>query len=195
MLENLFHSKTRVKILSYFSLNPEKRVYIREFSRIINENINSVRRELINLENIGLLIVEEESNLKYYKMNNHSPIYEEITKIFLKTKGLLSVIKNNLKKYENIDTAFIYGSYASGSQKFDSDLDLFIVGEINEDFLVEEFYELEKEYSKEINYVLFTRKEIKEGLKDKNSFILEVVENPKIFLIEDSENILKINRY
>ncbi|MDR2623326.1 MAG: nucleotidyltransferase domain-containing protein [Methanobrevibacter sp.] len=181
--------------MSYFSLNPEKRVYIREFSRIINENINSVRRELINLENIGLLIVEEESNLKYYKMNNHSPIYEEITKIFLKTKGLLSVIKNNLKKYENIDTAFIYGSYASGSQKFDSDLDLFIVGEINEDFLVEEFYELEKEYSKEINYVLFTRKEIKEGLKDKNSFILEVVENPKIFLIEDSENILKINRY
>ncbi|MDR3291038.1 MAG: hypothetical protein LBT10_02715, partial [Methanobrevibacter sp.] len=106
MLEKLFHSKTRVKILSYFSLNPGIKVYIREFSRILEENINSVRRELINLENIKILISEEKGNLKYYSMNKESPIYEEITNIFLKTEGISKNIKKTLKN-EDIETLFI----------------------------------------------------------------------------------------
>jgi len=69
MLEKIFSSRTRVKILTLFSLDPGEKFYIRELSRKLKMNTNSIRRELKNLEDIFLLISEEKGNLKYYKMN------------------------------------------------------------------------------------------------------------------------------
>lgn len=190
MLEELFHSKTRVKILSYFSLNPDVKVYIREFSRIINENVNSVRRELINLENIKILISEEQGNLKYYHMNKESPIYKEITNIFLKTEGISKILK---KRFENkdIETLFIYGSFASGKAKYNSDLDLLLIGNINEEYLIKEIDRIEKEFSKEINYTLFNKKEIMSRIKEKDPFLTNILKNPKIFIINNEKRFLK----
>ena len=182
MLEKLFNSKTRVKILSYFSLNPEAKVYIREFTRILNENINSVRRELINLENLKILISEEKGNLKFYHMNKESPIYEEITSIFLKTEGISKDLKENLRN-ENIQTLFIYGPFASGKAKQHSVLDLFIVGNIDENVLVKKIVNIEQKFSKEINYTLFNKKEINSRFETKDSFLNNILKNPKIFLI------------
>ena len=190
MLEKLFNSKTRVKILSYFSLNPEVRVYIREFSRILNENINSVRRELINLESIKILICEEQGNLKYYSMNKESPIYNEIITIFLKTEGISKILQKKFQN-KNIDTLFIYGSFASGNAKNYSDLDLFIIGDIDEDYLIKEIYNIEKKFLKEINYSLFNKKELKTRIKNKDPFLNNVLKNPKIFIINNEKEFTK----
>jgi predicted transcriptional regulator len=66
MLQKLFTSKTRVKLLTLFIMNPGREMYIREIARTTRENINSIRRELTNLEGIGLLKSERRGNLKYY---------------------------------------------------------------------------------------------------------------------------------
>jgi predicted transcriptional regulator len=65
MLNKIFTSKTRVKILTLFLMNPDTELFIREISRTIHENINAVRRELSNLEDIGLLISKNKGNMKY----------------------------------------------------------------------------------------------------------------------------------
>jgi len=190
MLEKLFHSKARVKILSYFSLNPEIKVYIREFARILDENVNSIRRELINLENLKILICEEKGNLKFYSMNKESPIYEEITNIFLKTEGISKNLKNELKD-EDIEILFIYGSFASGKAKQRSDLDLFILGNMDEDILIKKIDKLEQKFSKEINYTLFNKKEISNRLKIEDPFLNNILKNPKIFLISNEKEFSK----
>ncbi|MDR3222588.1 MAG: nucleotidyltransferase domain-containing protein [Methanobrevibacter sp.] len=190
MLKKLFQSKTRIKILSYFSINPDTKVYIREFSRILEENINSVRRELINLENIKILTSQEKGNLKYYGMNKESPIYKEITNIFLKTEGISKSIKKTFKN-ENIETLFIYGSFASGKAKIHSDLDLFIVGDLDEDHLIEKIDKIEQKFSKEINYTLFNNKEIRNRIKEKDPFLDSILKNPKIFIINNEKEFLK----
>ena len=190
MLEKIFSSKTRVKILTLFSFNPGKKYYVREITRILNQNINSVRRELINLEDIKLLISEEEGNLRYYRMNEKFPIYEEITKIFLKTQGVSKILKKRLSKYSNIDAVFIYGSFASGKASFSSDIDIFVIGNINENLLLEEMNGLETEVSREINPVLYTKKELYNSIKEKKPFIENVLEEPKLFIIND-ESVLE----
>jgi len=192
MLEKIFSSKTRVKILTLFSLNPGEKYYVRELSRILNENINSIRRELINLEDIKLLMSEEKGNLKYYRMNEKFPIYDEIRNIFLKTQGVSKTLKKKFNEYGNIEAAFIYGSFASGKATIHSDVDILIIGTIDEDILIEEIRKLETKFTREINYSLFEKEEFDDRVKNEDYFIKNLSNNPKLFIVND-ESIFNIN--
>jgi DNA-binding transcriptional ArsR family regulator len=85
MLERLFSSRTRVKLLAIFLLQPEREVHVREICRITGSNINAVRRELANLEDLGLLRSRRAGNARFYTVNIVYPIYEELLGIFIKT--------------------------------------------------------------------------------------------------------------
>lgn len=184
MLQKLFTSKTRVKLLTLFIMNPEREMYIREIARSTKENINAIRRELANLEEIGLLKSERKGNLKYYVANKKMPIYNELASIILKTEGVAKELKENLIEI-GVKTAFIYGSFASREATVNSDIDIFIIGEVDEDKLIIKIREIEKTLSREINYVLFTAKEFKRKKKSKDPFVLNVLKEPKIMLIGD----------
>jgi predicted transcriptional regulator len=113
MLEKLFTSLTRVKLLTLFMMNPGKSFYVREIARATNENINAVRRELSNLEAIGLLKSERRGNAKYYDVNREMPLYNELTSMILKTEGVANVLQESLSEL-GVEMAFLYGSFASG---------------------------------------------------------------------------------
>ena len=85
--EKLFGSKTRAKLLRLFFENPEKSFYVREMTRVIDEQINSVRRELLNLESIGIIKNETFDNKVYYSANSKHPFYLEVH--FLELNKLL----------------------------------------------------------------------------------------------------------
>jgi len=184
MLQKLFTSKTRVKLLTLFMMNPGREMYIREIARSTKENINAVRRELANLEEIGLLKSERKGNSKYYVANKKMPIYNELASIILKTEGVAKELKDSLIEI-GVETAFIYGSFASGEATVNSDIDIFIIGEINENKLIIKIKEVEKRLSREINYVLFTVKEFEKRVKSKDPFVLNVLKEPKAMLIGD----------
>lgn len=185
MLQRLLTSKTRVKLLTLFLMNPEKELYIREIVRITNENINSIRRELSNLEEIGLLTSKRKGNTKYYAVERNMPIYSELTNIILKTEGISKIVKENLSKIGTIEAMFIYGSFASKKAGLSSDIDLFIIGNVQEKQLILHIKELEKKLSREINYVFFGSKEFKERVKKNDPFVSNVLKEPKIMLMGD----------
>ncbi len=183
MLERLFTSKTRVKLLTIFLLNPEKERYIRELTRMTKENINSIRRELSNLEEIGLFTSLRKGNTKYYMINKNMPLFHELTSIFLKTEGVAKTLCDHLSDIGSISLAFIYGSYAKGTTGIHSDIDVFIVGSVDEQKLTILMKNLEKSISREINYVVFESEEFHRRIKEKDPFIKNVLSEPKIFLI------------
>ncbi len=184
MLQKLFTSKTRVKLLTLFMMNPEKELYIREIARITNENINSIRRELANLEGVGLLKSKIKGNSKYYTVNKKMPIYNELATIILKTEGVAKELQDSLIEM-GVKIAFIYGPFASGKATIDSDIDIFIIGGLDEDKLIIKIRDAEKKLSREINYVLFTTKEFEKRRKSKDPFVFNVLNEPKIMLIGD----------
>jgi predicted nucleotidyltransferase len=185
MIEALIGSKARVKLLSLFLLSPERRFYVRELTRKTGENINSVRRELQRLEGIGLLKSEREGNMRYYTVNTKMPIYEDLKLIFLKTEGVGSVIRENLDRLGEIKAAFIYGSFAKGEERLKSDIDLMLVGKVDERELIPLIRELEEQLSREINYVLFSPEEFKSRIREKEPFVSNVLKEDKIMLIGD----------
>ncbi len=185
MLERLFTSKTRVKLLTLFVMNPEKDLYIREIARHTQENINAVRRELSNLEEIGLLQSTRRGNTKQYILNKEMPIYPEIASMVLKTEGITQILKDHLPEIGPIQTAFIYGSFAQNKAGLDSDIDLFLIGSPDEKKLIALLSKLEKRVSREINYVLYDSTEFHNRIKRKDPFISNVLKEPKIFLWGD----------
>ncbi len=166
MLHKLFTSKTRVKLLTLFMMNPGREMYVREIARSTEENINAIRRELANLEGIGLLKSERRGNSRYYAVNKKMPIYNELASIILKTEGVAKELRDSLIEI-GVKAAFVYGSFANRKAGMDSDIDVFIIGDVNEDELIIKIREVEKKLSREINYVLFTAKEFKrrKGIK------------------------------
>lgn len=183
MLEKLFTSKTRVKLLTLFLLNPEIEMYVRDIARRADENTNAVRRELKNLEEIGLLSSARKGNLKYYTVNKSMSIYAELTNIILKTEAVGRILTENLMKIGDIKAAFIYGSFARGNAGGKSDIDLFIIGHVHEDELIRCIEKLETQLSREINYVLFTPDELAGRIRNKDPFVQNVLREKKIMLI------------
>jgi hypothetical protein len=183
MLESLLTSRTRAKLLSLFLSHPDERFHIREVARKSSENYNSVRRELNNLESIGVLLSERKANLRYYRINRALPIYPDLKSIYYKTDGLGDIIRNDLCGIGKIEMVFIYGSVAKNLEAFSSDLDLFIVGSLDEDELIRSVRKIEEKISREINYVWLTPEEYRHNLKKKDPFVMNVMNENRIMLV------------
>jgi len=183
MLEALIPSRTRVKLLTLFLLNPESEFYVREIVRMTDENMNSVRRELANLESFGLITGQKKGVQQYYAVNRDFFLYDELQKIVLKTEGVARHLKENLAALDEIQCMFIYGSFASGTAGAKSDIDLFIIGSVDESLLIPLVHESERALHREINYTLMHPGELKERQRTGDPFVKNVMQEPKIMII------------
>jgi len=192
MLKKLLGSRTRINILKLFIFNSKKEYYVREIERLIKEPFEPMRRELIQLESIGLLKSRVSGKQKYYSANTSHILFPEFKSIIMKTVGIGDTVKNAIKDKSDILIAFIYGSYAKNTENGESDIDLFVIGDISSKDLQEVISEVETKTMREINTTIYPVKELKEKHKAKNYFILSVLKEPKIFLKGDEDGIRKL---
>jgi predicted nucleotidyltransferase/predicted transcriptional regulator with HTH domain len=182
ILDRLFSSKLRIKLLDVFLSSPDARLYIRELERKIKEEAKNVSRELKNLEALGLLISEKQGNLKYYSVNENFFLYPELKAIIFKTTGVQGLLKEALERLKGIETAFIYGTYATGKESESSDVDIMVIGKPDLTELNEVVSNLEEKLNREINYMCFDQEEFKERRKARDAFINEALSGEKIML-------------
>lgn len=182
MLKYFITSKTKRSLLKLFLTNPDKSFYVRELSRLTGEPLNAVRRELGYLEKGGLLKSHREGNLVYFAVVKKSPFYSELKKIIYSTIGLGDYLRGKFKDSESIELAFIYGSVARDKETEKSDIDLFVVGEIDEGELHKLISAIESEIRREINYTLMTKREFIERIGRAEPFIKRIEREEKIML-------------
>ena len=182
MLELLFSSSARVKILTLFLLNPVSRFYQREIEGLTGLPIRAVQREVQRLETLGLLQGAAEGNRVYYQVNREFFLLPELRSIILKTAGLGSLLHEKLQNEDRIKIAFIYGSYAADQETTSSDIDLFVIGDLPSRELHAAVKEAEKVAHREINYTLFSLEEFCRKARARNGFMLNVLEGRKVFL-------------
>jgi predicted nucleotidyltransferase len=192
MLHKLFSSKVRIELLTAFFLHPEKSFYLRELERITGEDYKNVSTELKNLESIGLLASSKSGNLKYFHVIPGFLIYPELKSIFFKVRGAPGLLKQVLSDRPDIKYAFIYGSFAAGTENDKSDIDLMVVGKMPLENLLKRLREPEKVLGREINPSLFPISEMKQRLKDRDPFIDRVMAEPKIMLIGDEDGLRRL---
>jgi predicted nucleotidyltransferase len=138
---------------------------------------------MAKLEELGILRSRRNGNLKHFQTNPECPFFEELKGLVLKTSGVGGRIRDSLERLGGIECAFIYGSYAKGEEKADSDVDLLIIGEVDMDRLDFNLGNLEKTLGREINYVLYSSKEFKSKKKAKDGFLTDVLRGKKIMVV------------
>ena len=180
----LFTSTVRAELLGILFLNPESKYYIRELSRKLKVSQGTVHRELKSLVDVGILLEEKDGNRNYFFANTDIPIYLDLRNLLLKTVGLAEMIKEQLEPLkEQIFKAFIFGSEAKGKAIATSDVDLIVVGSVDEIRLLEQIQEAEKKLGKEINYTLLSEMEFKKRTKIKDDFIAKIVNGDTIEIL------------
>jgi predicted nucleotidyltransferase len=190
MLELLFSSTARVKVLALLLLNPETSFYQREISALADLPIRAVQREVERLQTLGLLTSFTRGNQVHYQINRDFFLFPELKNIFLKTVGLTALLGEALKGAENVALALIYGSYAADQESTTSDIDLLVVGTLSSRALHTTLQEAEKLIHREINYTLFSPEEFRARAQTGDGFLRNVLTGPKLFLIGD-ENALR----
>ncbi len=128
---------------------------------------------------------EREGNLRYYSVDQGMNIYPELRDIFLKTEGAAEILGQGITSLGDIQAAFIYGSFARGEAGPSSDIDLIVIGTVDEDSLIMSVRETEKRLKREINYVLLTPEEFHQRKKKKDPFITNVLKENRILLAGD----------
>ncbi|HHT9105411.1 MAG TPA: nucleotidyltransferase domain-containing protein [Candidatus Wujingus californicus] len=188
-IAKIFKSKTRKELFRLYFTNPDNEYYLRELERILDTPVSMIRKELTHLEDAGIFTSSKKGNLAYYSINKAYPLFEELKSIVFKTIGVQGLLKETLKKIKGIVAAFIYGSVAKKEEDVKSDVDLFIIGRIDETRTLREIGKLEKILKREINYSVFTKEEFKKKTRVKDPFIMDLLENPKIFIVGSKDDL------
>ncbi len=202
MIEQLFGSKTRVKLLNLFFGNPNRSFYVREITRRIDEQINSVRRELANLLSIGLIKSENTNNKVYYEVNQKYEFYMPLKQIFggdntvsnSKTNDDVKIevseeFKNlDLKSIGHIDLALFTGQFTRDES---SGVDFFLIGNVNYNALNKFVTDLEKSENKSIRYTVMSLADFNYRKQIKDRFISALLSSKKQVLV-DSIGLIEI---
>jgi len=192
MLKALFSSKTRIQLLKLFLLNPEESFYQRQIEHKLYLSIRAIQREIRNLCSIGLLSERISGNRNYYSLNKNHPLRSELKNIILKASGIADILSRRLASNQNIELAFIYGSFAKDKENLLSDIDLFIIGNISGRALSSLLSKEKQNLNREINFALYSKEEFLKRLKQNNHFITSVIKNKKIFIVGNEHDLKAI---
>ena len=195
----LFGSKTRVKLLNLFFNSPDQKFYVREISRTIDEQVNSVRRELTNLESVGVVKSSTEDRKIYYQANQRFKYYLPLRVIFagVKIGDDISVDKkiSDIDKWQSelsyiqneVELLVLFGVLADDPK---SNIDMLLVGDNYEHKLSEWASNIENKEGRELNYMILSMEDFYYRYTTQDTFIKGLFEsNHKV--IFDKEDLLK----
>jgi hypothetical protein len=193
MIDALFGSKTRVKLLHLFLNNPGKSFYVREITRLIDEQINSVRRELANMLEVGVITSDSADNKLYYQVNQRYEHYVALRAIFADERiEKLAAPTDDAAWHEKVAAlpglrlAVAAGVLVKGSL---SSVDLLLVGNVPAAKLKAALHEIEALEGRELNYSVLSYDEFYYRLSVRDRFITEIL-GGKYSVPVDTDNIL-----
>jgi len=201
MLVQLFGSKTRVKLLQLLLDNPTKTYYLRELARQLKNQLNAVRREINNLESLGIVksvdftnpdiknskIVKSGSagtSAKYFSINTDFILYSELKALFLKAQ--LMIEKDFVKQVEKmpkVKLLLLTGIFVGLANM---STDILIVGSIDKKRIASLVKSFQRDISHEINYTIMSSQEFKYRKDITDKFLYDILEGKKIVIIDRS---------
>src|SRR3989344_9037901 len=177
VLKALFSSQTRVKLLSTFLLHPEKEYFIRELTRLLNEQINSIRRELENLRRIGLVRARHRNRKKYYHVDTEFPLYQDLRNLFAKVVQGESPLVAGLRALPNVKIVLLAGVFCGTESK----VDLLIVGDVKKEVI--EALLAQDPQLKNAKYSIFSEPDFLYRISLRDRFVVEIVNDPRHLLV------------
>ncbi|GAB4482821.1 MAG: hypothetical protein OHK006_02110 [Thermodesulfovibrionales bacterium] len=178
-LKSLFSSAIRAEVLALLLSNPDEKFYVREISTLLRKNPSGVKRELDNLEKMGILSSKKVANLKYFQAEKKSPLFSELKSLIAKSLGVPGALKTLLKT-TGVKAAFIFGPFVENEEA--GTVNLFIAGPTNL-LIYEGVKDVEERFQKKITVMLMDEAEFKAKRDSGDADLEKLLSGNKIVLI------------
>jgi predicted nucleotidyltransferase len=193
MLASLLFGDYRQKVLALLLLHPEQRYHVREIARLTGTSAGTLHKELARLAQAGVLTRETVGNQVHYGANRQCPVFPELAGILRKTAGLADVLREALAGLRaRLALALVFGSVARGEEGPRSDVDVLLVGEIGFAEAVTALHEVQARIGREINPVVLSATELRQKAGAGDAFIVDVLNNEKLYLMGDEDDLGKL---
>jgi predicted nucleotidyltransferase len=176
----LGRSKIRRDLLRRLIDDPDRRLHLRELARGAGTSAGTAARELARLEAAGLLTREAEGNQVYFQANQRSPLYQPVRDLVRRTIGAAEVLRRHLAGLAAVESAVIFGSYATGTMQPTSDIDLLVIGTPDRDALTDRLERASRELGRPVNEVVMTVEERAERNARGDGFMSSLETTPVI---------------
>jgi len=182
MLKNLFISKVRVRILEQYMLDLNAAFHVRGLVRVLDEEINAVRRELLNLQEAGLLYSKKDGNKLVYRINKKCPIIPELRSMFYKESSMGKSILKVADTIEGIQVIVLTDSFIKNKYENPTDVDFLFIGNMKVRDLSTAMSELEKDQKRDIRFSAITKEDFDFARKKKEPFLMNILEKDKMII-------------
>ena len=194
LLEEILSSNIRAEIFRNLFGIEKQSLHLREIERRTGFAVGTVQQEIKKLQRLDIITRIKDGNRINYKANTNHPLYPEIRNLVLKTSGLADVLKTALSTEAKIKIAFVFGSFARKEEKAASDVDLMVIGDIGLRKLTGLLMEASEKLGREINPYRLTEIEFIKRKKEKDHFLQQVLESPKIFITGTEDELSAMGR-
>lgn len=181
-LSEILSSRARTEIFRLLFSGTGDELHVREIQRRSGLTDGTIRQELRKLVRLDLISGRRDSNRIYYRANTANPLFPDIRGLVVKTVGLVDVLRAALQD-GRIGMAFVFGSIARSETKSHSDVDLMVIGSIGLRSLSGLLSGVSQQIGREINPHVLSAAEFKKRIREKEHFLKQVMESPKIFVI------------
>lgn len=182
MLKNIFISKVRVRILQQYMFHPKEGYHVRGLVRLLNEEINAIRRELLNLKDAGILVSHKEGNKLVYKINQECLIINDLQSMFYKDsetgKQIIKAAKDNGKA----EAILMSQGFLDGVKEPSGNLDLLFLGEYRITDLSRDLKVVESTLGKDLRYTAMTKTDFNFARKKQDKVLLEFLTKDNVLL-------------
>lgn len=153
ILTSLITSKTRLKLLLKFFSRPDAVGHLRGLAEEFGDSTNSVRVELQNLEEAGLLQSVPNGQKIQYRVNRTNPFYADLVALVSKYLGFDELIENLLERVGDLQEAYVVGDYATGVDS--GTIELVLVGQIRIDVVDDLIPKVEQRIGRKVAYTVY----------------------------------------
>ena len=180
MLETLYLTKSKIRgnLLGLLFSNLNKQFYLSELAREVGTSPGNIQREIGKFIQDGLVSQEKKGNMVFYRLNPNHALFSELQSLIIKTTGIEGELRALVEKGKGIQLALLYGSFARGEERGESDVDFLIIS----DGETKDFYrgvtKLESRFNREINVRVYGSKEFQRKLQEKGAFLTDVLNRP-----------------
>jgi hypothetical protein len=189
MLKIIFGSKTKAKLILLFFENPQVKIHMRGAQRLVNERINSVRSALVSLVEARVFVREKIGRRVFFKANDRFELYDEFLRLVAKKTGIGKKIINEKHRLGSLKTVILSSNYYRYNNR-SNEIDLFIIGNVSLAEVAKFTKEEGERRGVEINYSVMSRDEFIFRKKNKDPFLLKILQQGRLFLVGKEEDLL-----
>jgi len=191
MLEKIIPSKVRRKILELYFHHVDDNYYLREIVRMVDEEVNAVKRELDILHDAKVLIRERRTNKVFYTLNKNYVFFDEFLRIFTKSTSLSELLLKNHSQLGKVKYISLSMKYVKRTPIKEDEIYALFVGVVVVPEVESIMNIAKKDFGWEINYTVMTEDELKFRKKNNDPFIWKFLRQPKVMLVGQEEDLIK----